>query len=228
MRKALDSRLLMLITVAIPTFLSGALTELSYAQDNAPCFQSLNNNTTQTTNASNSESQRDDVLSRSSTWLNKWTDSATDPDGQIRTEGKQISSEEEELHEQKIESKKRILLVDDEPDSCMLYQIVLEDAGYECKPYTDSVKALQEFRSDYYGLILLDIKMPVLNGFELCEKIREVDKTVNVIFITAGEDYYEQLRTQSYPDLINDTNIKYVHKPIANNELLRLVTTLYQ
>jgi hypothetical protein len=67
MRKALDSILLMLITVAI---LSGALTQLSYAQDGASCFQSLNNNTTQTTNAS---------ILRSSTWLNKWTDSATDP-----------------------------------------------------------------------------------------------------------------------------------------------------
>jgi DNA-binding response OmpR family regulator len=110
----------------------------------------------------------------------------------------------------------------------MVYQIVLKDAGYECKSYTDSVKALQEFRPNYYHLILLDVKMPVLNGFELSKKIREVDKTVKVIFITAGEDYYEQLRIQSHPDLINDTNIKYVHKPIANDELLRLVTTLYQ
>jgi CheY-like chemotaxis protein len=215
-----------LITVAIATFPSDALTQLSYAQTNKSSFQSLDN-TTQTTNASNTESQRDDVLCRSSTWLNKWTDSATDPDGQIRTEGKQIPSEEEELHEQKTKICKRILLVDDEPDSCMVYQIVLEDAGYECKSYTDSVKALQQFRHGYYDLILLDIKMPVLNGFELCKKIREVDKTVKVIFITAGEDYYEQLRIQSYPDLINDTNIKYVHKPIANDELLGLVTRLY-
>jgi CheY-like chemotaxis protein len=40
--------------------------------------------------------------------------------------------------------KKRILLVDDEPDTCLFYQIVLEDVGFECIPYTDSVKALQE------------------------------------------------------------------------------------
>jgi PleD family two-component response regulator len=73
--------------------------------------------------------------------LNKWTDSATDPDVRISAEGKQISSEEEKLHEQKTKICKRILLVDDEPDSCMVYQIVLEDAGYECKSYTDSVKA---------------------------------------------------------------------------------------
>ena len=123
-------------------------------------------------------------------------------------------------------SRKRILIVDDEPDTCIVYQMVLQDAGYECKSYTDSVKALQEFRHDYYDLILLDIKMPVLNGFELCKKIRELDKTAKIIFITASEGYYEQLRTQSYPELDDDTNLKYVQKPIANDDLVRLVYTL--
>jgi PleD family two-component response regulator len=66
--------------------------------------------------------------------------------------------------------RKRILVVDDEPDICMTFQVVLQDAGYECISYIDSVKALQEFRPNYYHLILLDIKMPVLNGFELCKK----------------------------------------------------------
>jgi DNA-binding response OmpR family regulator len=135
-----------------------------------------------------------------------------------------LQREEEELHDQK--STKRILLVDDEPDTCIVYQIVLQDAGYDCIPYTDSVKALQEFRASYYDSVLLDIKMPVLNGFELCKKIRELDKTVQVIFITAGEEYYEQLRRQSYPELTNDSNIDYFQKPIANKELVRLVNML--
>src|ERR1044071_4390556 len=73
--------------------------------------------------------------------------------------------------------KKRVLLVDDEPDICMVYQMVLEDAGFECISYTDPVKALKDFRIDYYDLIILDIKMPVLNGFELCKKIMELDRT---------------------------------------------------
>jgi len=51
------------------------------------------------------------------------------------------------------------ILVDDEPDTCMVYQMTLEDAGYECISYTDPVKALQEFRLAYYNLILLGIKM---------------------------------------------------------------------
>jgi PleD family two-component response regulator len=80
----------------------------------------------------------------------------------------QEQEEEEKLHDQN--NKKRILLVDDEPDICLLYQIVLQDAGYECKSYTDSAKAIQEFRPNYYDLVILDIKMPVLDGFELCKK----------------------------------------------------------
>jgi CheY-like chemotaxis protein len=127
-------------------------------------------------------------------------------------------------HDQK--QRKRILLVDDEPDSCMTFQTILEDAGFECTPYTDSLRDLQEFRPFHYDLILLDIKMPMLNGFELCKKIREVDQTVEVIFITASEVYYEQLRRQSYPELTDDANINYVQKPISNQELIRLVNML--
>jgi two-component system catabolic regulation response regulator CreB/two-component system response regulator ChvI len=119
--------------------------------------------------------------------------------------------------------KKRVLLVDDEPDICMVYLIVLEDAGYECVSYTDPVKALQEFRPNYYDLILLDIKMPVINGFELCKKIIELDKTVHIIFITALEAYYEQFRSQHFPEL---GKINYIQKPIGNEELVHIVNML--
>jgi PleD family two-component response regulator len=66
--------------------------------------------------------------------------------------------EQEELHDQ-IRRSKRILLVDDEHDICMVYQIVLQDAGFECISYIDPVKALKEFRPTYYDLVILDIKM---------------------------------------------------------------------
>ena len=59
----------------------------------------------------------------------------------------------------------KILVVDDEPDTCLSYQLVLQNAGHECRYYTDSVKALKEFKPYFYDLVLLDIKMPVLNGF---------------------------------------------------------------
>jgi DNA-binding response OmpR family regulator len=127
------------------------------------------------------------------------------------------------LHDQKSKRENRILLVDDEPDICMVYQIVLEDAGYQCRSYTDSLKALQEFRPNYYHLVILDIKMPVLNGFELCKKIREIDETVYITFITASEAYYEKFRNRHYPEL---GKINYIQKPIGNEELLQIVNTI--
>src|ERR687885_57635 len=130
--------------------------------------------------------------------------------------------EQKELYNQ-TRRKRRILVVDDEPDVCMVYRIVLKDAGYECIPYTDPVKALQQFRPNYYDLILLDIKMPVLNGFELCKKIIELDRTVNIVFITASEEYYEKFRSQHFPEL---GKINYIQKPIGNDELLQIVNTI--
>jgi DNA-binding response OmpR family regulator len=127
------------------------------------------------------------------------------------------------LHDQKSKRENRILLVDDEPDICMVYQIVLEDAGYQCRSYTDSVKALREFRPARYDLILLDIKMPVLNGFELCKKIREIDETVYITFITASDAYYKKFRSQHFPEI---GKINYIQKPIGNEGLLQIVNTI--
>jgi DNA-binding response OmpR family regulator len=93
-------------------------------------------------------------------------------------------------------------------------------------PYTDSVKAMQEFRPNYYHLILLDIKMPVLNRFELCKDIREVDKTVQIAFITASEEYYEKVGEKYYPELINNNSINYIQKPIGNEELIKIVNMI--
>ena len=62
--------------------------------------------------------------------------------------------------------------------------------------------------------------MPVLNGFEICKKIREVDRTVHIIFITAAEAYYEKFRTQHYPEL---SKVNYIQKPIGNEELVQIV-----
>src|SRR5919198_3081887 len=123
----------------------------------------------------------------------------------------------------KNESTNRILVIDDVPDICLLYQLVLRDAGYECISYTDPVKALQGFRPDYYDLILLDIKMAVLDGFELCKKIIEQDKTVKIIFITASEEHYNKIKNQNYPEL---ESIVSIQKPIRNEDLVKVVNTV--
>ncbi|MFL6320961.1 MAG: response regulator [Nitrososphaeraceae archaeon] len=125
------------------------------------------------------------------------------------------------MHNQKNKRRKRVLLVDDEHDICMTFQTVLEDAGFECNYYTDSVKALQEFRPNYYDLVLLDVKMPVLNGFELCKKMRELDKSIQLIFTTAGGEYREEIGRQSYRE--SNNKFIYIQKPIGNEELAQIV-----
>ncbi len=78
--------------------------------------------------------------------------------------------------------------------------MILQDAGFKSISHTDSAKALQEFRPNYYDIVILDIRMPKLAGFALREKIRDVDRDVQIIFITAGEAYYENFRKQYYPE----------------------------
>jgi two-component SAPR family response regulator len=82
---------------------------------------------------------------------------------------------------------------------------------------------MQEFKPYFYDLILLDIKMPVLNGFELCKKIIELDRTVHIVFITASGEYYEKFRSQHFPEL---GKINYIQKPIGNEELVQIVNTI--
>ena len=100
--------------------------------------------------------------------------------------------------------------------------MVLQDAGFKCVSYTDSAKTLQEFTPNSYDLVILDIRMPKLDGFALCKKIRKVDREVQIIFITAGEVYYENLK-QYYPEISNDINIICLRKPVRNEKLIQIV-----
>jgi DNA-binding response OmpR family regulator len=113
---------------------------------------------------------------------------------------------------------KKILLVDDEPDIIDSLKIGLEDNEFEVETYTDSVLALSNFKADVYDIVLLDVKMPKMNGFELYEKLRAIDSKVKVCFITAHEVYYDSLR-EIFPDMNCDCYVK----PINLDDLVRRV-----
>jgi len=89
--------------------------------------------------------------------------------------------------------------------------------------HTDSVKALQEFRASYYDLILVDVRMPILNGFELCKKIIEIDNSLHIIFTTASEEFYEKFRDQHYTEQINTSNTSYIQNSIGNKEIVQII-----
>ena len=114
--------------------------------------------------------------------------------------------------------KKRILIVDDEPDVNLALRIVLEDNNFIVDSFNEPLRALENFKANLYDLIILDIQMPGINGFELYRQIRKIDDKVKVCFLTASEMYYEEFRKELFPALENNC---YIQKPIENETLIK-------
>jgi DNA-binding response OmpR family regulator len=85
--------------------------------------------------------------------------------------------------------KRRIMVIDDNSDIGLTLRMGLEinDKTMQVDCYDNPVTALSEFRPDFYDLLLIDVNMPVMNGFELCQKLLQKDLNVRVCFMTAGE-----------------------------------------
>jgi DNA-binding response OmpR family regulator len=119
--------------------------------------------------------------------------------------------------------RKRIIVVDDEHDLTLFYRMTLEYYGFEVETFNDSTIALSSFKPDYYDLIILDIKMPDMNGFELHGKIKEIDPNAKTCFLTATELYHKEFRTREYCALDKEL---FIRKPIGNKELIREIERL--
>jgi DNA-binding response OmpR family regulator len=118
--------------------------------------------------------------------------------------------------------KGRILIVDDEPDITNSYSLCLEDTGlFEVDTYNDTVEALSNFKSNAYDLVLLDIKMPLMNGFELYKKIKKLDSKVKVCLMSSFDTNSDAFR-EKFPTL--DTEC-FIPKPIQINELVKRIET---
>jgi CheY-like chemotaxis protein len=134
---------------------------------------------------------------------------------------KQDQTEEENTKNENSGLKtKKIMLVDDEADILWLFKMILEsDARLKVDAFADPIVALENFRPGLYDLLLIDIAMPKMNGFELYDKIRELDKKVKISFVTASEMFYEEIRKEAFPEL--DDTIRFIRKPIANLDLVK-------
>ena len=110
-------------------------------------------------------------------------------------------------------------MVDDEPDIIYSIKRVLEDNEFVVDSYTDPTLALSNFRPGLYDLILLDIKMPKMNGFDLYQKMKEIDSNAKMCFLTASELFYEEYRRlDAYPSL---DKAYFIQKPFRIEQLLR-------
>jgi DNA-binding response OmpR family regulator len=121
------------------------------------------------------------------------------------------------------QGQKRILAVDDEPDLTMLCSLSLEYYGFKVDTFNDPQKALSNYKPDYYDLVILDIKMPKMDGFELYDEIKKKDQKAKICFLTASELYYEEFRKKEYHAI--DKNL-FLRKPIDNEELLKEVNRI--
>ena len=118
---------------------------------------------------------------------------------------------------------KKILIVDDEPDICLTLANVLEDNnGFVVNTFDDPLLALQDFRKDLYDLLILDIKMEKMNGFELYEEIRMIDDKVKVCFLTANKSIYEAFIHASSELKEN----QFIQIPIQNEELIKIINKI--
>ena len=116
---------------------------------------------------------------------------------------------------------KKILLVDDESDVLYTIKNILEDNGFQVDTFNDPIISLKSYTSNYYNLVILDIKMPKMDGFELYIKIREKDPKVKICFLTASEMYYEKFRkTRSEFGRIIGEDC-FIQKPIKNEDLVK-------
>jgi two-component system, OmpR family, response regulator ChvI len=88
----------------------------------------------------------------------------------------------------------RILIVDDDPDITLTFKLGLEKYGFVVTVFNDPLIALSKFTTALYDFLLLDVRMPKMNGFELYREFEKVDHNLKVCFMTSFVVYYESLK----------------------------------
>lgn len=114
----------------------------------------------------------------------------------------------------------KLLVAEDEPTLGIYLQQGLTEAGFTVDRFTDGVEALQHALSEAYDLLILDVMMPGMDGWELLQKVRKSGKEVPVLFLTARDSIEDRVKGL---ELGADD---YLIKPFAFSELLARVRTL--
>lgn len=114
---------------------------------------------------------------------------------------------------------KRIAVVEDDVGTSLFFKICLEDQGHLVDTFYDPLTFLDQFHPGTYSLLISDIRMPGINGFELARKIKSIDTRIGVCLTTAFEEFYSSI-IKSYKDLDLSCLIK---KPVSNEALLETV-----
>ena len=112
-----------------------------------------------------------------------------------------------------------IIVIDDDVGTALFFKICLEDEGYQVNIYNDPNSLLEEFEPGIYDLLITDIRMPRINGFELASRIRIMDSKIKICLATAFEEYYESI-IKTYSNLSFNCIIR---KPINKDKFLEII-----
>ena len=118
-------------------------------------------------------------------------------------------------------NKIKILIVDDDPDMVLTFKTGLESNGFEVDSYNDPLLALKNFKANFYDILLVDVRMPNMTGFEFYQEINKIDNKAKVCFITAFEVYYRAL-LEEFANLCQKC---FIQKPISIDKLVKRVKT---
>jgi DNA-binding response OmpR family regulator len=116
--------------------------------------------------------------------------------------------------------------VDDEPDITFTIRSILNDNGFQIDSFNDPITALKSYITNFYDLVILDIKMPKMDGFELYTKLREQNSKVKICFLTAFATFNEEFRTarSEVGKIISEEY--FIQKPIRNKDLIKKLTSI--
>jgi DNA-binding response OmpR family regulator len=113
------------------------------------------------------------------------------------------------------------MIIDDDEDITNLFKIFLECNGYKIDAYTNPKESIQNFRKNSHDLIILDLKMPKMDGMTLYRKIKEIDDTVVICLSTADKNYIQKLQKD-----IREIEKTVIYKPILLKDLKNKIDSL--
>ena len=122
-------------------------------------------------------------------------------------------------------TRRKILIVDDEYDITFIFKIILEEKGFAADIYNDPIIALSMYKPYYYDLVMIDLRLPGMTGFELYNQLRKIDNTTKVCFLTSSEQVHQQYRSNEFQDFDPDL---FIQKPVENAVLINKITKIIE
>jgi len=122
-------------------------------------------------------------------------------------------------------TRKKILIVDDEYDITFVFKIILEEKDFVTDVYNDPIVALSRYKPYYYDLVMIDLKLPGMTGFELYNQLRMIDNKTKVCFLTSSEQFHQQYRSNEFQDFDPDL---FIQKPVENEVLINKIIKIME